>query len=198
MGTAKDQIFDAMDVLDLDGDHVGKVVRYDVKLGYFETKGTFGGSRYVPFTAIERIGADGVRLNVTRSYVANVYEHSPAVTPTFTPEGRLGKQATIPSGWTGRPVPLDAAAINELKEKITIGSAVYDADNRKLGKIDAYDAKSGYMRIEKAGLSSKDVFLPVTTVGYLDDRGVHLAETKETIATRFSRLPEIAKESFAI
>jgi hypothetical protein len=53
------------------------------------------------------------------------------------------------------------------------------------------------MRIERGAVVPKDIFLPVTAVGYLDERGIHLSETYDTIKQRFSRLPEIAGEFFA-
>ena len=69
--------------------------------------------------------------------------------------------------------------------------------DRNLGTIQAYDSDTGYMRIEKEGITLKDIFLPVTSVSFLDDRGIHLSEAKETIMNRFSRLPEVAREFFA-
>ena len=199
MGTAldKSQILEGMDVFDLDGKKLGTILRYDTRLGYFEAQGTWGGSSFVPFYAIERIGPTGVYLNVTKSYVTDVYKQSPAVRPELTPEGKATGGGTVESGWGGgRTVPLDAGALNLLREKITIGASVLDSNDERVGTIDAYDGDSGYMRIEKAGLSMKDIFLPVTAVGYLDDQGVHLAETKETIANRFTKIPEIAQEIF--
>jgi hypothetical protein len=43
---------------------------------------------------------------------------------------------------------------------------------------------------------TKDIFLPVTTASFLDDRGIHLTEPKETIMTRFARVPEVARGFF--
>jgi hypothetical protein len=134
---------------------------------------------------------------VTRSFVADVYGHMPSVVPGLTLDGKLTGGGVVASGYTGRNVSLDAAAVNALRETLTIGTDVFDAENKRLGTIDAYDRRTGYMRIEKAGLSFQDIFVPVTSVGYLDERGVHLRETKEEIANRFSRLPEIAREYFA-
>jgi len=52
------------------------------------------------------------------------------------------------------------------------------------------------MRIEKEGLTVKDIFLPVTSVSYLDEEGIHLYESKDTIMHRFNRLPEVARSFF--
>jgi len=197
MADTKEKIFEGMDVYDVDGTKVGKVVRYDAKLGYFETLGTFSGSRFIPFWAIERIGPTGTYLNVTKSVVSDVYNHMPAVTPELTPGGKLTGTGTVQSGHTGQMVPLDAEALNLVKEKIHIGTTVLDADDKRLGKVEAYDRDTGYMRIEKEGLTVKDIFLPVTSVSFLDDQGIHLYETKDTIKNRFSRLPEVAREFFA-
>jgi hypothetical protein len=191
-----DQLLDGMDVFDVDGKKVGKVVRYDKQLGYFETQGTFSGPRYIPFWAIERIGPSGSYLNVTRSVVSDIYSHMPAVAPNFTPGGRFTGGGTVVSGRTGQIVPLDAEALLAIRDEIQLGATVLDADNKNLGTIEDYDSASGYMRVEKAGFNYTDVYLPVTSVSFLDDEGIHLAEEKETIMTRFSRVPEVAREYF--
>ncbi len=121
----------------------------------------------------------------------------PRATPELTPEGTLTGGATVKSEYTGRPVPLDAQALAVLQEKIHIGTPVLDVEDRSLRTVEAYDNQSGYMRIEKEGLTVKDDFLPVTTVSFLDDKGIHLSEAKDTILNRFSRLPEVAREFFA-
>jgi hypothetical protein len=196
MGHANEQFLDGMDVFDVDGTKVGKVVRYDSVLGYFETRGTFSGSRYIPFSAIERTGPSGAFLNVTKGVVSEVYTRMPSVTPDLTPDGKLTGGGTVLSGHTGRAVPLDAAALSVVREQIQLGTTVLDADDRALGTVEAYDRNSGYMRIEKTGLTYKDFFLPVTAVSFLDDRGIHLSEDKETITNRYSRVPEVAREFF--
>ena len=43
-----DQLLEGMDVYDIDGLKVGKVVKYDTTLGYVETLGTFSGPRFIP------------------------------------------------------------------------------------------------------------------------------------------------------
>src|SRR6516225_4100597 len=70
MGSLENQIFDGMDIYDVDGTKIGTVTRYDSAIGYLETVGTFSGPRYIPFAAIERIGPSGAWLNVTRSCVS--------------------------------------------------------------------------------------------------------------------------------
>jgi hypothetical protein len=190
------QILDGMDVYDVEGAKVGQVTRYNKNLGYFETLGTWSGPRYIPFWAIERIGPSGCYLNVTKSVVADVYDHMPAVTPDITPEGRLAGTGKVQSGRTGKMVPLDAEGLSVVKEQIHAGTPVLDVNRKNLGNVEAYDGDSGYMRIEKEGFTVKDIFLPVTSVSYLDDEGIHLSEDKETIMNRFKRVPEVAASFF--
>src|SRR5271166_3461507 len=109
MDLSNDQIFDGMDVYDADGYKIGKVVRYNKTLGYFESEGTFSGARYIPFWAIERIGPTGAYLNVTGDVVSDVYKRMPAVTPSFNGNGKLTGGGTVQNGYDGRPMPLDAA-----------------------------------------------------------------------------------------
>jgi hypothetical protein len=197
MSSANDQLFDGMDVFDVDGLKIGTVARYDTTLGYFETLGAFSGPRYIPFWAIERIGPAGAYLNVMKSVVSDVYKHMPSIKPELDDSGRPTGTGTVRSGYTGRSVPLDAAALGMVRERIDIGTPVLDADDKNLGTIQAYDRDTGYMRIEKEGITVKDIFLPATAVSFMDDRGIHLSEAKETIMNRFSRLPEIARAFFA-
>ena len=56
-------------------------------------------------------------------------------------------------------------------KRIDIGTTVLDSEFKNLGTVEAYDSDTGYMRIEKDGLTIKDIFLPVTSVSYLDDSG---------------------------
>jgi hypothetical protein len=191
------QILDGMDVYDVEGVKVGQVVRYDKNLGYFESQGVLSGPRYIPFWAIERIGPSGAYLNVTKSTVSQVYNHMPAVTPDVTPQGKLKGTGKVQSGRTGEMVPLDAEGLSVVKEQIRRGTPVLDIDHKDLGSVQAYDGESGYMRIEKEGLTLKEIFLPVTSVSFLDDEGIHLAESKETIMQRFNRLPEVARGFFS-
>ena len=191
------QIFDGMEVYDCDGLRIGKVTRYNTALGYFETQGTFSGPRYVPVYAIERVGPTGAYLNVTKGFVSDVYNHMPSVRPDFTPEGTLTGGGTAESGYTARRVPLDADALQVVREKIHVGTDVFDSEGLKLGRVQAYDPATGYMRIEKGAIVPKQIFLPVTSVGFLDDRGIHVTLTKDSIQNRFERVPEVAKEFFA-
>jgi hypothetical protein len=190
------QFLDGMDVYDVEGLKIGEVTRYNKKLGYFETQGTFSGPRYIPFWAIQSIGPSGCYLNVTKSVVSDVYDHLPAVTPDITAEGRLAGTGKVQSGRTGKMVPLDADGLNVVKDKIHAGTPVLDSNRKNLGNVEAYDDDSGYMRIEKEGFTVKDIFLPVTTVSYLDDEGIHLSEDKDTIMHRFNRVPEMAGSFF--
>ena len=187
-----DQLLEGTEVFDVDGTKVGKVVQVDEVLGYFETLGTFEGPRYVPVWAIERIDPAGIHLNVMKSVVSHVYNHMPGVTPELTPDGKL-IGGTVASGYTGRAVPLDAEALRVAREEIYIGATVLDADDKNLGTLQAYDGDTGYMRIEKDGFTVKDMFLPVTSVSFLDDQGIHLSEAKDTLWTRYCRMPEVAR-----
>jgi hypothetical protein len=101
------------------------------------------------------------------------------------------------SGHTGRTVPLDAEGLRVVHEEIQSGTTVLDVDDEYLGTIEAYDGSTGYMRIEKDGLTVKNIFLPVTSVSFLDDDGIHISEAKDTIMNRYSRVPEVAREFYA-
>src|SRR5262249_22255760 len=124
MSAPFDQLREEMEVFDVDGLKVGKVVRIDEVLGYFETLGTFSGPRYIPFFAIEKIEPakpTGVWLNVTKSVVADIYNHTPRAKPDLTAGGKLTGSGTVASGYTGRAVPLDADALREIRNDLFLG-----------------------------------------------------------------------------
>src|SRR5262249_23274431 len=155
--------------------------------------GTFSGPRYIPFFAIERIDPSGIHLNVTKSVVSHVYNHTPGIRPDVTPGRKLAAGGTVASGYTGEAVPLDADALRALREDLFIGATVLDVDNKNLGTIQAFDADTGYMRIEKDGFTVKEIFLPATSVSFVDDQGIHLSEAKETLWERYRNMPEVAR-----
>jgi hypothetical protein len=192
MWALADQVLAGMEVFDVNGTKVGKIVQVDKVLGYFETLGAFTGPRYVPFFAIERIDGDAIRLNVMKTVVSHIYNHMPGVRPNITAGGRLSEGATVASGYTGQAVPLDADAVLAAREELFIGATVLDVEGKNLGCIRAFDDETGYMRIEKDGFTVKDMFLPVTSVAYVDDLGIHLSETKETLQSRYHRMPGVA------
>ena len=192
------ELIEGLKVHDNEGKHIGKVVKYDRALGYFETQGLFSGPRYIPFWAIDHFGPEGVYLNVERSVVSEVYRRMPEVTPVLTPEGTLAGGVEIQSGSTGKMVPLDAQGVREVRERVHTGTDVLDAEDVEVGTVEAYDASSGYMRIQTDDYETDDLFVPVTAVSYLDDEGIHLSEDRGTIGSRFSRVPEVARAFFRL
>jgi hypothetical protein len=154
------------------------------------------GPRYIPFSAIERVDSIGVHLNVPKDVVLNTYRRMPRVTPEIE-EGRLTGQATAQSGSHGARVPLDAEELSLLRTNIHIGTNVFDYDDRKVGRVQAYDPETGYMRVEKGRMAPRNIYLPVTAVSYLDDRGIHLWMAEAEIGRRFSTVPDVARDHFA-
>jgi hypothetical protein len=193
MSAQFDKDLEGMDVFDVDGTKIGKVIQVDKTLGYFATEGVFSGPRYIPFFAVQQIGSAGIHLNVMKSVVSHVYNHTPRARPELTPGGKLTGSGTVASGYTGRAVPLDAEALRSIREDLFLGATVLDVDDKNLGTVQAFDADTGYMRIEKDGFTVKEIFLPVTSVSFVDDRGIHLSETKDTLWDRYRQMPEVAR-----
>jgi hypothetical protein len=191
-----DQLVEGMEVHDVEGKHIGKLVRYEQALGYFETQGAFAGPRYIPCWAIDHFGPKGLYLNVPRSVVSDVYHHLPEVTLDLTPEGTLAGTAEVQSGRTGKMVPLDANGVRRVRERIAEGAQVVDAEGKSVGAVEDYDRTSGYMRVAEESLLDRDLFVPVTSISYLDDDGIHLADGKQTIIDRFDHVPEVARPFF--
>ena len=161
MGIAPKQMFDGMDVYDWDGEKIGQVARYDQTLGYFQTEGPFTGPRYIPFWAVERITPGGAYLNVSKARVKELYQHMPKIKPDLDTTGKLTGTGKVASGHTGRPTALDTDGLKLVREKITNGSKVLDADGKKVGTVQAYDQSTGYMRIEKGEISRRTSSFPL-------------------------------------
>ncbi len=191
------EIFDGMDVYDWVGAKIGRVVHYDANLGYVQTEATFGGARYIPFSAFETVGPSGAYLNVPAETVRTLYGRLPRVTPAMDETGRLTGGGTVESGYTGRAVPLDADGIEAVRRYVTVGSHVFDSEGRTVGRIEAYDPRTGYMRIDKGTLLPKDLFLPATAISYLDQSGIHLSETTDSVMNHFTKVPGVARGFFA-
>lgn len=197
MGTNNSQFFAGMHVADPEGSNIGELVRYDERAGYLETRGTFSGSRYIPFSAIQSISPDKIHLNVSKDVVSLMYKRMPAATPQFV-AGKPTGGATVESGYNqARRLPLDAEELRLLRDQLREGAIVFDEFEERVGHVEAYDRKSGYMRLDPGTLAPKPVFLPATAISYLDDRGIHLAVPKDSIASEYTVLPEVAKEFFA-
>jgi hypothetical protein len=189
-------LYDGMDVHDVEERKIGRVLRHDEALEYFEVASASSEPRYVPFSAIERIDSIGAHLNVPKDVVSSTYRRMPRATPDIE-EGRLTGRGTAQSGGQGGRVPLDAEEIKLLRTRIHIGTHVFDYDDRKVGSVQAYDPETGYMRIEKGLLISRNIYLPVTAVSYLDDRGIHLWIAKAEVGRRFLTLPDVARDRLA-
>lgn len=197
MATDKNQFFAGMQVNDLEGSRVGQLVRYDERLGYLETRGAFSGPRYIPFTAVQSISPDKIHLNVTKDVVSVIYRRMPAAIPQVV-GGKPTGGATVESGYDpARRLPLDAQELRVLRDQIHAGNVVFDEFDEKVGMVEAYDPKTGYMRLDAGAVVPKPVFLPATAVSYLDDRGIHLLVAKDSIASTYTIMPEVAREFFA-
>ena len=195
METKDGQFFAGMHVTDSEGSKVGELVRYDERLGYLETCGTFSGVRYIPFTAIQSISPDKIHLNVSKDVVSVIYKRMPAATPELI-DGKV-TGATVESGYDRtRRLPLDAEELRKLRDQIHQGNAVFDEFEERVGIVEDYDPKTGYMRLDVGKLEEKPVFLPATAVSYLDDLGIHLSVCRESIASLYTVMPEVAKEFF--
>jgi hypothetical protein len=190
------QLYDGMNVYDSEERQIGRVLRHDEALGYFEVEGASSGPRYIPFSAIERVDSIGAHLNVPKDVVLKTYRRMPRVTPEIE-EGKLTGRGTAESGGHGGRVPLDAEEISVLRDRIHVGTDVFDYDDRKVGSVQAYDPETGYMRIEEGRRAPRNIYLPVTSVSYLDDRGIHLWVAKAEIGRRFTLVPEVARDHFA-
>jgi hypothetical protein len=179
---------DGMAVYDSNGDKVGTVQQHDLTSGWLQTeKGVFfPKDRYIPFSAIDRIGPSGIYLSVTKDYVKEMYGQPPVVEVGVAadPAGAAAV-GTVPSGYDGRRVVVDSSTISEALLRMENGLKVYDANGETVGRVYQYAAGSDWFVVEKGVFSPKDLYIPVTAVAYLDGDGVHLRVTKDVLKNAF-------------
>ena len=91
----------------------------------------------------------------------------------------------------------DAEELRTLRDQIHEHTIVFDEFDERVGTGEAYDPKTGYLRLDVGRLAPKPVFLPATAVSYLDDQGIHLSVGKDSMASLYTVIPDVAKEFFA-
>jgi hypothetical protein len=81
------QIAYGMAVYDANGEKIGSVEQIDLTNGWLMTeKGVlFLRDRYIPFSAIDRVGPSGIYLTVTKEYVKDSYDQPLSSTSTWWP-----------------------------------------------------------------------------------------------------------------
>jgi hypothetical protein len=182
------EVANGMAVYDANGAKIGTVQQYDLTNGWFQTEKGFFFPRdcYIPFSAINRIGPTGIYLNVTKEYVRDTYSQPPFVNVDVV-AGPAGAAAvgTVASGYDGSRVIVDGATISAVIERLDNGLKVYDANGEKVGRVYQYVPGSDWIVVEKGVFYSKDLYIPVTAVAYLDNDGVHLQVTKDVLQEAF-------------
>src|SRR5260370_568635 len=182
------QIANGMAVYDANGDRIGTVQQYDLTNGWFQTeKGVlFPRDRYIPFSAIDRIGPNGIYLSVTTAYVNDMYDEPPFVNVDVV-VGPAGAAAVGPvsSRYDGSRWGVDGTRITRAIQRVGKGPKVYGWAGKGVGRVYQYDRAGGWMEVEKGMFSPKDLFIPVTAVDYLDNGGVHLRVTTDVLKNAF-------------
>jgi hypothetical protein len=186
------QIANGMDVYDVDGDKIGAVLEVDRTNGWFQTeKGIFfPRDRYIPFSAIDRIGPSGIYLTVTKDYVKDMYDQPPMVDVDVVagPDGGAAV-GTVHSGYDGSRVVVDSETISQVIKGLDNGLKVYDVYGTKVGRVYQYVPGSAWIVVEKGAFSSSDLYIPVTAINYLDGDGVHLRVSKDVLKDAFVVMP---------
>jgi hypothetical protein len=182
------EVANGMAVYDATGAKIGTVQQYDLTNGWFQTEKGFFFPRdcYVPFSAINRIGPTGIYLNVTKEYVKDTYNKPPLVDVDVV-AGPAGAAAvgTVSSGYDGSRVVVDGTTISAVIGRLDNGLKVYDSTGDQVGRLYQYVPSSDWIVVEKGVFSSKDLFIPVTAVAYLDNDGAHLRVPKDVLKEAF-------------
>ena len=181
------QVANGMAVYDSSGAKIGTVQQYDVANGWLQTeKGVlFLRDRYIPFSAIDRIGPTGIYLSVTKEYVNDMYDQPPTVDVDVV-AGPAGAAAvgTVTSGYDSSRVIVDSSTISQVIDHLDNGLNVFDSNHEKVGRVYHHDPAAGWIVVEK-GVFSSDLFIPVTAVEYLDGEGLHLRVTRDVLKDAF-------------
>jgi hypothetical protein len=186
------QIANGMEVYDVNGDKIGAVLQVDRTNGWLQTeKGIFfPRERYIPFSAIDRIGPSGIYLTVTKDYVKDMYDQPPMVDVDLVagPDGAAAV-GTVRSGYDGNRVVVDSTTISQAIARLDNGLKVYDSNGAKVGRVYQYVPGSEWIVVEKGAFSSSDLYIPVTAIDYLDGDGIYLRVPKDVLQDAFVVMP---------
>jgi hypothetical protein len=186
------QIANGMAVYDVDGNKIGAVLQVDLTNGWFQSeKGVFfPRDRYIPFSAIDRVGPSGIYLTVTKDYVKDMYDQPPMVDVDVV-AGPNGAAAlgTVRSGYDGSRVLVNSTTLSQAIARLDNGLKVYDANGAKVGRVYQYVPGSAWIVVEKGAFSTSDLYIPVTAIDYLDGDGVFLRVPKDVLKDAFAVRP---------
>ncbi|MDB5077326.1 MAG: hypothetical protein JWO42_3505 [Chloroflexi bacterium] len=182
------QVAFGMAVHEANGEKIGTVQQVELTNGWFQTeKGAlFPRDRYIPFSAIDRIGPSGIYLNVTKDYVKAMLEKPPSVNVDVV-DGPAGATpvGTVTSGYDGSRVTVDDSTISQAIDRLANGLKVYDSNGETVGRVYQYVPGSNWIAVEKGAFSPNDLFIPVTAVEYVDYDGAHLRVSKDVLQNAF-------------
>jgi hypothetical protein len=164
-----------LDVYDVDGHKVGKVVQYDTAAGWMMVEhGMFNEKDlYIPFSVITNIDQREVYVSATKDVLQRDYSSPPARTTVVETEDDLGVVETTavtaePSGYDGAPVMVERTRVDDFRRKITPHMHVYAATGEEIGQVKRYDPVTGWMLVEKGVFTRRDLYVPVTVVDAVD------------------------------
>jgi hypothetical protein len=100
------------------------------------------------------------------------------------PDGDVAVETVVTSA-DGSRLVVDTSTIGVAVDRLGKGPKVFDLEGKEIGRVYQYDPVGGWIAVEKGAIFPKDLFIPVTAVEYLDDRGVHLRVTKDVLKDAF-------------
>ncbi len=87
-------------------------------------------------------------------------------------------------------MPDAEGTINEdIVMSIAIGQDVYDRESRKVGAVDSFDAKTGWMTVDTSPWYDRSLFLPFSLVTNIDRRELYVSRTKDELTRDYSTRP---------
>jgi hypothetical protein len=164
-----------LEVYDVDGHKVGRVVQYDTAAGWMRVEhGMFNEKDiYIPFNIITNIDRREAYVAAPMAVLQRDYSSPPARTTVAETADDLGVVETIavtaePSGYDGAPVVVERTRVDDFRRKITPHMHVYAATGEEIGRVKHYDPVSGWMLVEKGVFTQRDLYVPVTVVDAVD------------------------------
>lgn len=159
-------------VYDNDGKQSGTVDLVDRDSGYFMVqKNPFSEKDlYVPFRLITNIDPRELYVSVSRDELYSDYANPPSRSTFVAPVG--GEEVattTEPSGYTGGPIVVERATLDEFRRRIAVDDHVYTTEMTDLGAIKRYDPTTGWMLVQEDGPTGmpptrRERMIPVTVV----------------------------------
>lgn len=83
----------------------------------------------------------------------------------------------------------EGTIILDIPQYMDFGLHVYDAAGRRVGTVDDFDFRTGYMTVRPNTLTHRDLYIPFSTITNIDPREVFVSKSWDELHRDYSSPP---------